>query len=348
MSERYVLCVDDETIMTENLKREITSLFPKLRLETASSGAQALRLMEKLSRDKADLAILITDESMPDMAGHELLHETRKIYPGAYGIILTGYEDFAAIAETINEAGIFSYLQKPWSQRNLALTLKRAMDMYDAELEVKDLKKELQHLNLAVIAAIENTSREDEPDTYNHVMRVASYSARIAIALDLPMKLVRKLYIYAPLHDIGKSGIPHDILAKPGKLSSEEFELVKSHVAIGAQLLKTMNIDPVARDLILYHHESWDGVGYLAELKGEQIPLVARIVAIADTLDAMISPKPYRKQFPLEEAISEIASQAGHRFDPAVVTAFLACIDDIKLIARGEANEVCKKHCLMF
>lgn len=344
MTERYILCVDDEAIITESLKQELRNELPHLRVEAAYSGEAALKLLEEISRDGGEPAVLITDERMPGMKGHMLLREVRKTYPRMYGILLTGYSDIDAIAHAVNEAGLFRYIHKPWERRDLVMAVRRAAELYDREAELEILRRQVEELNTALIAALENQSRDWDPDSFCHVHRVACYAALLGQKLGLAEAEVRKLYTYAPLHDIGKAGIPHDILDKPGNLTPEEFEVVKRHVEIGTSLLKSIDIDPFAKDLILYHHERWDGKGYLAELVGDRIPLSARITALADCLDAMLTKRPYKEALPFDKVAEEIEADSGTRFDPAVVEAFKADRDSFRDIATGNTSEHCAKY----
>lgn len=341
MGDRYIVCVDDEAIITESLKRELRAGFPAMRVESAYSGEDALALLNDISADGGHPAVLVTDERMPGIPGHVLLREARRSFPRLYGILLTGYADVEAIAEAVNEAGLFRYIHKPWERRDLAMAVGRAAELFDRDMEIEDLRRRVDSLTGAMVAALENSAHEDDPDTYGHVQRVACYAALIGKRMRLPALDVRKLYIYAPLHDIGKSGIPHDILAKPGKLSEEEFDIVKKHVQIGARILKTIDIDPIARDLILYHHERWDGKGYLAELAGEDIPLSARITSLADVLDAMLCKRPYKDALPFDAVAAEISAGAGSKFDPAVVEAFRSDLPTFRRIGAGEIKTVC-------
>ena len=342
MAERYIVCVDDEVIITESLKRELRHELPHLRVEAAYSGEAALQLLEEIRKDGGEPAVLVTDERMPGMKGHMLLREARKNFPRMYGILLTGYSDIDAIAQAVNEAGLFRYIHKPWERRDLMMAVRRAAELYDREAELETLRRRVEELNAALIAALENQARDWDPDSFCHVQRVACYAALLGKRLGLAEAEVRKLYTYAPLHDIGKAGIPHEILDKPGRLSPEEFEVVKRHVEIGAKLLKTIDVDGFAKDLILYHHERWDGTGYLAEMAGDRIPLSARITALADTLDAMLTKRPYKEALPFDQVAREIEADSGKRFDPAVVEAFRSGKDSFREISSGETARYCR------
>ncbi len=341
MNKLYIVCVDDEAIITESLKRELRNELPHMGVEAAYSGEAALKLLAEISEDGGEPAVLISDERMPGMKGHMLLREARRSYPRMYGILLTGYADVDAIAQAVNEAGLFRYIHKPWERRDLMMAVRRAAELYERESELKDLRHKVERLNSALIAALDDSSCEGEPEGFCHVHRVACYAALLGRKLGLSETELRKLYLYAPLHDIGKSGIPHDILAKPGSLSAEEFGQVKQHVEIGARLLKTIDADPVALDLILYHHERWDGNGYLAEVSGDRIPLAARITALADVLDAMLSKRAYGEAQSFDQVAAHIEADAGSRFDPAVVAAFVAEKELFRRLSAGDMADCC-------
>lgn len=189
----------------------------------------------------------------------------------------------------------------------------RTADLEEAQLEI------LERLALAA------EFRDDE--TGQHTQRVGRTAAILARALDLPSEQVKLIQGGAPLHDMGKLGIPDEILRKPGKLTAQEFEIMKTHTTIGAQILSGSRfpILQMAEEIALTHHERWDGTGY-AGLAGERIPLSGRIVAIADVFDALTNDRVYRKAMPLEEALAEIELQRGQHFDPEMVDAFLQII----------------------
>lgn len=189
----------------------------------------------------------------------------------------------------------------------------RTADLEEAQLEI------LERLALAA------EFRDDE--TGQHTQRVGRTAAILAQALNLPSEQVKLIQGGAPLHDMGKLGIPDEILRKPGKLTAQEFEIMKTHTTIGAQILSGSRfpILQMAEEIALTHHERWDGTGY-AGLAGERIPLSGRIVALADVFDALTNDRVYRKAIPLEEALAEIELQRGRHFDPEMVDAFLQII----------------------
>jgi putative two-component system response regulator len=208
-------------------------------------------------------------------------------------------------------------------------------------LKMRQLQSDLQNHNLLLEAKVqqrtellEKAQREAvdllatacefrDDDTGQHTRRVGELSANIATTMGLDQGFVESLRIVAPLHDVGKIAIPDDILHKPGPLTEEERSVMQCHVGIGANLLaeRSSPLIQLASEVARYHHERWDGTGYQAGLAGEEIPLCARIVSVADAFDAITSDRPYRKGRSAEEAVAEISKMAGTQFDPAVVKA---------------------------
>lgn len=340
MAKRYVVCVDDEVIITESLKRELRNELPHLYIEAAYSGERALALLDSLHSEGNQVAVLVSDERMPGMQGHELLKEAHQRYPGMYGILLTGFTDLGAVKNAINEASLFRYLSKPWERRDMVMAVARAAELFERERELEALRDEVRQLNTALISALESCCGKS-PVSICHVRRVARYAALLGRLLGLPETEVSKLFLYAPLHDIGKSGIPASIIGKPGALTENEFQVVKKHVQIGTELLDPVGIDPLALDLIQYHHEHWDGTGYLSGASGDAIPLAARITALADALDAMMTSRVYKEAMSFDEAAGQILAGSGSRFDPAIVEVFAANLDDFRRISAEQHENCC-------
>lgn len=340
MRKRCVICVDDELLIVESLVRELRKNIGDVEVFGLSDGPQAIKKINDLEAQGQAVAVLITDERLPLMSGHSLLRHVYQTFPAVKGILVTAYADTTVLAESINQANLFRYIAKPWKSLDMILAVRRALDLYDNEQELEAQRAEIQRLNLAMIAVLEDSGHRIEPD-FKHAQRVGCYSALLAFCMGLDISFIRKMYLYAPLHDIGKSGIPHEILTKAAPLSLAEYSLVKTHVSIGVQLLKSIEVDPIARDLILYHHERWDGKGYLTEQAGDRIPLSARIVALADSLDAMMSRRPYKESLPFEAAAQEIRDNADIRFDPKIVDVFLRHQGEFEAISTSANPEKC-------
>jgi putative two-component system response regulator len=186
-------------------------------------------------------------------------------------------------------------------------------------------------------------SEYQDDDSSQHTQRVGVLAGMLARSLGQSEEQVELIRLAAPLHDIGKVGVPNHILLKAGKLMPSEFEIMQSHTTVGGEIFAQSKLPllQLARQIALYHHERWDGLGYPQHLKGEQIPLPARIVAIVDTFDALTHTRPYRKAVSFQEAIAEIRAQAGAQFDPKVVKVFLSAITPQsfgEIVARAEVT----------
>ena len=188
---------------------------------------------------------------------------------------------------------------------------------------VEEKTKKIQNITIALVNALENANLVNDVDTGKHIKRVSAYSAFLAEKYGCDRDFVKRISLYASLHDIGKVGLEDIILKKPGKYSEPEFRMMQQHVVIGSRVLESDEIDVMARNIALYHHERWDGTGYTHQLSGEHIPLEARIVAIADAYDALTTERVYKKAFSEEEAERIIAEEAGTHFDPKLVALFL-------------------------
>ena len=230
---------------------------------------------------------------------------------GAFCIGRTGeYKPFEE-----DDARIFAILA------NHAATAIRNAQLFD---RLKRTLRKLEATYEITLAALVNALDAREHETQFHSQRVAEYARRLAKALGITGQDLRYIYWGGLLHDIGKIGIPDSILLKPGKLNDDEWKIMKQHPLIGFKIVEKIDFLGPARDVVLYHHERWDGRGYPFGLKGEEIPLGARIFALADTLDAITSDRPYRKALPFEYAIEEIAKNAGKQFDPHITKVFLS------------------------
>jgi putative two-component system response regulator len=201
----------------------------------------------------------------------------------------------------------------------------RTRELEEAHHAILNHTQDLREAQIETIERLAAAAEYRDDDTGQHVHRVSQNCARIALALNWPDASIDLLRKASPLHDVGKIGIPDHILLKPGKLTSEEWETMKAHTLIGASILSGSRFPllQMAEEIALTHHEKWDGTGYSPGLCGEAIPVSGRIVAVADVFDALTHERPYKKAWPVNEAIGEIRSQSGRHFDPAVVEAFL-------------------------
>jgi putative two-component system response regulator len=316
-----IMIVDDEPANLRLLER----LFRRdHNVVTASSGEEALRLLEQ-----HDVALLITDQRMPGMTGIELLKRTAEFRPHTVRIILTGYTDVTALVEAINCGQVYKYVTKPWSNEELRLTVGRALEHYEVgksrhELALANerLVSRLKEMTRGFVRAIADALEAKDDYILGHARRVRGYAAATGRLMGLDEAQLEQLTLAGFLHDIGKIGTPDHILLKPGALTGEERAQMQLHSRRGARMLTdVVDMDEVA-GAVLHHHEHYDGTGYPDGLRGEQIPLLSRIILVADAYDAITSPRPFREACSHEVAIEQLEQGAGGRFDPEVVSAF--------------------------
>jgi putative two-component system response regulator len=202
---------------------------------------------------------------------------------------------------------------------------------HELERKVQERTADLNESRLQVIRRLGRAAEYKDNETGMHVMRMSHYSRAIAVALGRPAAECENLLHAAPMHDIGKIGTPDQILLKPGKLDAAEWEVMQQHPQIGAGIIgrHASPLLEMARVVALTHHEKWDGSGYPRGLRGEQIPLVGRIVAVADVFDALTTKRPYKEAWPVEKALELVRSERERHFDPAVADAFFGVLPEI-------------------
>ncbi|HEY9011586.1 MAG TPA: HD domain-containing phosphohydrolase [Devosia sp.] len=293
--------------------------------------------------------LVLVDNVMPEMDGLELTRHLRSIESHRLvPIIMVTSDVEAGLRLQAIAAGATDFLNKPFDPVELQARARNLLALRKAQIELADRAK---WLTAAVEAATEElAAREEEViwrlaraieyrdgDTGGHVNRVAVISRTIAEAIGLSSDHCRILYLAAPLHDIGKIGIADAVLGKPGRLTPEELAIMREHVSIGARILEKgrSHLVRVAELIAQSHHERWDGTGYPDRLSGEDIPIEARIVAIADVFDALCSARPYKAAWPIERAYDEIVRCSGTHFDPACVAAFQTQWPQIEKIMSG-------------
>ncbi|MBA7665505.1 Cyclic di-GMP phosphodiesterase [subsurface metagenome] len=321
-----ILIVDDEGIIRRLLHQKLSS--EGYRCEQAGNAEQAL---EKLKSGAIELVIL--DIKMPGKPGTELLPEIKVKYPDTAVIMATAISD-ASIAIGCMKQGAYDYVTKPFNLDEVSLSVNRALEKRRLELENRDYQ---QHLEQKVeeqankirasffnaITALAYALEAKDVYTSGHSQRVTEVSVTIAKELGLPKESLEKIRLAGLVHDIGKIGIRESVLNKPGSLTEEEYEHIKLHSETGEHILNPIVEDEEILKAVRHHHERYDGLGYPDGLKGEQIPQLARIIAVADTFDAMTSERPYRKAMSKEAACAEVERCRGTQFDPEAADAFL-------------------------
>lgn len=354
-SLKTILVVDDEpaniTVLSGTLKGNY-------RVIVAKNGKQAIERIENIVTP--DLILL--DIMMPDMDGYELCQilkqrpETKDI-PIIFVSAMSEYND----EEKGLQLGAIDYITKPFSPAIVLTRVRNILQLRDAQLSLEDQNKALEQkvaertrevflTQKVTIHALASLAETRDNETGNHIRRTQYYVKTLAVNLmqngyhldELNKESIDLIFRSAPLHDIGKVGIPDSILLKPGKLDREEFEIMKTHASLGAMALESAQESigdnetsflRYAREIAESHHEKWDGSGYPKGLVGEDIPVSGRIMALADVYDALISARPYKPAFSHEQAKEIILEGNGKHFDPQVVEAFLNTESQFQAIA---------------
>ncbi|OQX14972.1 MAG: two-component system response regulator [Desulfobulbaceae bacterium A2] len=339
LDRQTVLVVDD---IPENIDILSEVLRDDYQVRVATSGEKALRIV--YSDNPPDLVLL--DIMMPGLSGLELCRrlkanpDRRKI-PVIFVTAMCSVED----ERRGLEMGAVDYITKPISPPVVLARVRTHLALYDQTRELERMVFQRTHdLNISRQQLIRRLGRAGEyrdDESGNHVLRVAHFARLIAEAYGLGPRAASILFSTAPLHDIGKIGIRDAILLKPGKLDAAEWEIMRQHPRIGAEIIGRHESEllETARTIALTHHERWDGQGYPAQLRGEDIPLEGRIAAIADVFDALISRRPYKPAYSTEESLRILNEEDGSHFDPALMSAFRKALPEILLVAAEYADD---------
>ena len=355
MDNHTVLLVDDEEGILNTLRRSLRK--EAYQVVTAKSGDEALDIiMEK------EIAVIVSDEKMPGMSGVAVLRSARDYSPDTFRILLTGHADMEILTGAINGGELHRFFTKPWDDRELVLQIRDGVQRYEFITENRKLftttlkqKGELKSINftleekvrlrtaeleekqsvlkknyLETIEALAFAVDEKDPYTHYHSRRVTELCGLISRGMALSDTKLERIRIAGLLHDIGKIGIKDSILLKAGKLTREEFEEIKTHPLRSAKILEPISDLREIIPAIRHHHERFDGSGYPDGLKGLEIPLEARIMAVADAYDAMTSNRAYRESMGHSVAIEQIREGSGSHFDPMVVDLFLKLAENIE------------------
>lgn len=289
--------------------------------------------IERVRKEHFDLMLL--DFMMTPLHGDEVVEEIRKFNKELYILLLTGHKDLAPPLETIKRLDIQGYCEKSDKFDQLLLLIESAIKSVKQMDEIKrinekleDSKEQLEQAYLDMVQTLRYTVEAKDSYTRGHSDRVSEYSVLIGEKLGLPAEQIKTLRIGGLFHDIGKIGIPDSILLKPAKLTDEEYSQIKNHPSIGAHILGSAAIFQDIIPIVKHHHERYDGNGYPSKLKGEEIPYLARIAAVADTFDAMTSRRSYRGPIDVEHVKEEIKRCEGTQFDPQIAEVFLEILNN--------------------
>ncbi len=310
-----ILLVDDEE---DNLALLYRTLRGKYEIEKTTSPLQALEMLKEKHYD-----LVLSDHKMPEMDGVELLKRVYDHYPNTMRLLVTAYTDASILIDAINYAKIYRYIKKPYSPDELLLTVANTLEYLQLKLDNEMLITDLKDLFSGTIKAIIEALDAKDSFTLGRSRRVTFYTMKIVDALGIANSdIANKIELAGLLHDIGMIGISDDILYKVEKLTPEEYEEIKKHVKHGVRILEDIKQLRDVVEIIKYHHEHYNGNGYPFGLKGEEIPIGARIIAVADAFDGMISSRAYREPLDPYTALANLKSRSGDQFDPEIINAF--------------------------
>ena len=311
MDER-ILFVDDEEFILSLAERIFAD--QGIEILTANNPFDALAKVQM-----HEIAALVSDNMMPEMTGIELISRVKVISPDTVNILMTGYASLQTAIDAINKAEAFRFVIKPWD--NFAL-----LEMVEDALKRYRLKKSIRMGDEANMLSLIHALELKDPYTRGHSERVADYALRIARSMKIPEDKMSAIKYGSWLHDCGKIGISESILLGEGPLDEAEMHIIRNHPLWGADVVKDARLSDITVNIILLHHERYDGKGYPFGAKGMNIPLEARIVAVADVYDALTTKRSYRGAYKVEDALAILSSMKENVLDPEIVDAVVAVI----------------------
>lgn len=331
-----LLLVDDEPTNLHVLRQ---ILGDEYRLQFATDGAKALQLV---AQQKPDLILL--DIMMPSLSGYDVCRVLKAdvATQSIPVIFISALSEVDDEAEGFDAGGV-DYIIKPVRAPVVRARVRTHLSLVATNT--------LRETRLQIVQRLGRAAEYKDNETGMHVLRMSHFCRALAIALGCSAEWVDDLLHAAPMHDVGKIGIPDAVLLKPGPLNDSEWKIMREHPVIGAEIIgeHDSGILRMAREIALTHHEKWDGSGYPHGLRGESIPLAARIVALADVFDALTSVRPYKRAWSVSEALAHIEAQSGVHFDPALVPVFIGLRDTLETIRarwRDDVPELTLEQCL--
>ncbi len=351
IKDPFIVIVDDDDIITDS----ISTYFELATDYTLTAYNNPITALTELQGKKID--IIISDFMMPEMNGLDFLSNVKKICPDAVTIMLTGYADKENAIRAINELELYQYVEKPWDNEELVMIVKNGLEKKNLVVELtqkieelstaygtiekqnneithlynllqKDYQHELESVE-NVIVALAKTIEAKDKYTEGHTDRVSHIATKIGRRLNLSEEQIKILKIGGIVHDIGKIAIPENILNKQGKLTNEEFEVIKTHPIVGEKICKPLKSLSYVLATVRQHHEKLNGNGYPDALKGDEITLESRIIAAADIYDAISSDRPYRSKMTTEQAKQVLEGEKNSgSLDPIVVDTLIQLINE--------------------
>ena len=364
-----ILIVDDEESILNSFQRILAD--EDYEVHTVNNGSEGLN---KLRTAQKPYSVIVSDQRMPEMSGVQFFAQAKDIFPDAVRILLTGYADSDAIIDAINKGGVHLYFTKPWREEEILLHIKQSLskveilaenkrlvelikiknqeliklnktleekandrtnDLLAQTEKLKDSYKKSQLILDGIVKTLSKIVETRDPYTSGHEDQVAKIACKIAKEMKLTEEQISSIYISATLHDIGKISVPSEILTKPSVLTNLERAIIKTHCKVANDILANIEFPYPVAEIIYQHHERMDGSGYPRGLKGDDIALEARIIGVADVIDAMASYRPYRPALGVDAAIEEITKFKGVTYDPSVVD---ACLKIYKRTAKDSIN----------
>ena len=309
-----ILFVDDDS----SILLYTSAIFKNkgLRILAVNCALDALDIVKGQS-----VAVVVSDNEMPGMRGIELLTKVKEISPHTVKIMMTGSADLATALAAINSGEVFRFVLKPWTKTEMLLAVKDGIRRYRV---LQSLKSEDEF----ILRSLAQTIELKDASTKGHCDRVATLALRLAEALGVTRDVLQEIRYGSWLHDCGKIGVPEAILNAERALSAEEFKIVMQHPKWGCEVVRKANLSKKVQDIVLYHHERYDGTGYPHGLKGEGIPLEAQIVSAADICDALTMDRPYRKGLGRGDLIGVLTGMKGKNLSPLLVETVFALLSD--------------------
>jgi putative nucleotidyltransferase with HDIG domain len=349
-SQRFIVCVHSDAGMLETLRTDLEEIAPpEYRVLPVSSATRGLEAIHDLENHGNQVDIVISDMGSADLPGERFLEIVNNRWPQVRKVLLTDEGNAEAALYSINNADLDRFLAHPLSREDLRLTVLSLLRLcrlradnegllsalrsrnYQLQEMLDSLRQahdEIEAAYVQTMQALATALEAKDHYTAGHSKRVSRFAFLLARRVGLPREKCEDIRNGALMHDIGKIGVPERVLLKPGRLSEEEVKQIQMHPVIGAQIMEP--VKPLRRYIpaVKYHHERWDGKGYPDGLRGEEIPVEARITLIADTFDAITSDRPYRPAKPLNLAVDQFEKFAGTQFDAECIRVFLEILEE--------------------
>ena len=315
---RTVLFVDDEQPIRNAIERMYLER-DDVRCLFAASGQEGLEIVAQ-----EEVWVVVSDYLMPGMRGIEFLSKVKAISPDTVRIMMTAYADLSIAIDAINKSEAYRFVTKPWNNQELMSVIDESLMRYQLIQTLGSSQDETVYLSLA------QTVELKDPYTKGHCDRVARYAVALAQSAGLTEDTIDDIKHGSWLHDCGKIGVPELLLNFPGRLSEDQLETVMQHPRWGSEVARQARMSDTVINIILYHHERFDGNGYPSGLKSEHIPIEARIVALADVFDALYSDRPYRKAYDFDRALEIMGEMTESHFDPHLMDLFRPIAEEVR------------------